>query len=156
MSRDAKPLTGRKVLLIAVGAFGVIVAANMAMLLAATGTFPGLVVENSYIASQGWDRKTAAQRALGWTAATDYDGAVLRVILTGRDGATVRGLEVRAMVGRPASTRDDTALALAESAEGYAAPLTLAPGRWRVMISGRGDDGILFEAESDLHIPEAG
>ena len=58
-----KPLTGRKVLLIAVAAFGVVIAANLAMLLAATGTFPGLVVKNSYVASQGFDAKTAAQRA---------------------------------------------------------------------------------------------
>ena len=45
--------------------FGVIIAANLAMLFAATGTFPGLVVKNSYAASQGWDRKTDAQRELG-------------------------------------------------------------------------------------------
>lgn len=155
MSRDAKPLTGRKVLLITVSAFGVIIAANLAMLMAATGSFPGLVVKNSYVASQGWDRKTAAQRALGWTAAVDYDGAALTVALTDRNDAPVTGLAVEAVVGRPASMRDDITLALAERADGYAAPLALTPGRWRVAITGRRDDGALFEAEAELRIPEA-
>ena len=102
MSAEPRPLTGRKVLLIAVAAFAVILAANLAMLLAATGTFPGLVVKNSYVASQGWDRKTEAQRALGWRAAADYGDGTVRVAMTGRDGAPVRGLSVVAVVGRAA------------------------------------------------------
>ena len=61
MSTEPRPLTGRKVLLIAVAAFAVILAANLAMLLAATGTFPGLVVKNSYVASQDWTARTDAQ-----------------------------------------------------------------------------------------------
>lgn len=155
MSRDAKPLTGRKVLLITISAFGVIIAANLAMLLAATGSFPGLVVKNSYVASQGWDRKTAAQRALGWAAAVAYDGTELTVALTKRDGAPVTGLAVEAVVGRPATTREDVTLGLAAATGGYAAPIALTPGRWRVAITGRSDEGALFEAEAELWIPEA-
>ena len=81
------------------------------------GTFPGLVVKNSYVASQGWDRRTAAQRALGWTAAADYGNGVLRVAMTGRDGMPVRGLRVVAVVGRlgelgyPARPYDAAAMA---------------------------------------------
>ena len=152
MSAKPRPLTGRKVLLIAVAAFGVILAANLAMLLAATGTFPGLVVKNSYVASQGWDRKTKAQRALGWQAAAEYGDGVLRVAMTGRDGAPVRGLSVVAVVGRPASARHDVRLELTEGAAGYDAPLVLAPGIWRVAITGTDAEGGSFEAAAEFYV----
>jgi nitrogen fixation protein FixH len=152
MTTQPKPLTGRKVLLIAVAAFAVIIAANLTMLFAATGTFPGLVVANPYVASQGWDKKTNAQRALGWTAVADYADGTLRVTMTGRDGAPVPRLNVVAVVGRPASTRDDARLELAEGSGSYAAPLELAPGRWLAMITGVNDQGDSFEAVADLYV----
>lgn len=152
MNAEPKPLTGRKVLLIAVAAFGVIIAANLTMLFAATGTFPGLVVKNSYVASQGWDRKAQAQRALGWTAVAEFADGTLRVMMTGRTGAPMAGLSVIAVVGRPASTRDDVRLELAEAPDGYAAPLELAPGQWRVMITGANAEGDSFEAVANLHV----
>lgn len=152
MASEGRPLTGRKVLVIAVAAFAVILAANLAMLFAATGTFPGLVVKNSYVASQGWNAKTDAQRALGWRAAAKYSEGTLTVSMTGRDGMPVRGLNVAAVVGRPASMREDQRLELAESPAGYAAPLQLAPGRWRVAITGDDGSGNVFEAEGELII----
>ena len=152
MNTEPKPLTGRKVLLIAVAAFGVIVAANLAMLFAATGTFPGLVVKNSYIASQGWDKKTDAQRALGWRAVTDYADGTLRVIMTGNTGDRVAGLSVVAVVGRPATTRNDVRLEFTEWLDGDSAPLDLAPGQWRVMITGTNSDGENYEAAAVFYV----
>jgi len=149
-----KLLTGRKVLLIMVAAFGIILAANMAMLFAATGTFPGLVVKNSYVASQGWDRKTAAQRALGWTASAVYQDGTLQVAMSGHDGAPVAGLAVTVVVGRPATDHEDIRLELSERAGGaigtYSAPLSLAPGVWRVEINGTGSSGASFEAAAEF------
>ena len=148
--QGGRPLTGRKVLIIALAFFGVVLAANMAMLFAATGTFPGLVVKNSYVASQGFDSKTAAQRALGWKASAVYADGSLMVTMTGRDGAPIPGLRLAAVVGRPASDRDDIALELAGAEGSYAAPLTLAPGTWRVEITGTGADGASFEARAEF------
>ena len=152
MITEPKPLTGRKVLLIAVVAFGVVIAANLAMLFAATGTFPGLVVANSYVASQDWDRKADAQRALGWKAVAEYGDGMLRVRMTGRAEAPVGGLSVVAVVGRPASDTADVRLELVEGAEGYTSPLDLAPGRWRVMITGADAKGANFEAAAELEV----
>jgi len=154
MKPAQKPLTGRKVLLIAVAGFAVVIAANLAMLFAASGSFPGLVVKNSYVASQGWERKADAQRALGWTAVADYVDGMLRVTMTGRDGVPLAGLSVAAVIGRPASTRDDIQLELAEGMDGYAAPLALAPGRWRVMIAGADAEGNAFEAVAEFHVTD--
>ena len=152
MKTEPKPLTGRKVLLIAVLSFGVVLAANLTMLFSATGTFPGLVVKNSYVASQDWDKKANAQRALGWKAVAEYADGTLRVMMTGRSGMPVTGLSVAAVVGRPASTRDDVRIELTEAADGYAAPLELPPGQWRVMISGANTEGDSFEAVANFRV----
>lgn len=149
---SGKPLTGGKVLAILLGAFGVILAANMAMLVAATGTFPGLVVKNSYVASQGWNAKTDAQRALGWQGGVVHERGELKVTLTGADGTPVHGLEVSAVVGRPASSRDDVKLALGPEGGTYAAPLALGPGRWRVAVEATDGAGARYEAEADLWV----
>ena len=153
---EPKPLTGRKVLLIAVIGFGIVIAANLTMLFAATGTFPGLVVQNSYVASQGFEARTAAQKALGWKAAAEYAAGRLKVTMIGKDGAPVTGLALAAVVGHPASDRDDVRLELAEKAGGavgaYEAALDLAPGRWRIEITGNGADGAAFEAMAEFFV----
>jgi nitrogen fixation protein FixH len=149
-----RPLTGRKVLAITLLFFGVILAANLTMLFAATGTFPGLVVKNSYVASQDWNAKTDAQRALGWRAQAAYSQGALRVVMSGPDGAPVTGLDVVAVVGRPASARDDVRLDLAEGAEGYTAPLVLEPGLWHISIEGSDPQGRVFEAEAEFQVAD--
>jgi len=155
-SRGPAPIrqvTGRKVLMMMVTGFGIVIAANLAMLFAATGTFPGLVVQNSYVASQEWNRKTEAQRALGWTAASDYAGGILTVRMTGRDGAPVAGLSLSATVGRPASTLEDMTLGLAESAGTYSAALPLGPGLWRIALAATDASGAAFAAEAEFTVP---
>ncbi|HEU0223277.1 MAG TPA: FixH family protein, partial [Paracoccaceae bacterium] len=54
-------MTGRLVLAVALGAFGIVIAVNLVLVFAATRTFPGLVVPNSYVASQDFDRSRVAQ-----------------------------------------------------------------------------------------------
>ena len=57
----AKELTGKKVLMILIGAFGTIIAVNVFMAYKAIGTFPGLEVKNSYVASQSFDAERGAR-----------------------------------------------------------------------------------------------
>jgi nitrogen fixation protein FixH len=149
---NAKPLNGRKVLAILVGSFGMIFAANLALVVAATGTFPGLVVANSYVASQQWNARTDAQKALGWTASVAHEHGELRVAVTGRHGQPVRNLSVTAVVGRPASGRDDVTLTLDSGAGAYVAPIVLRPGLWRVVVDATDGAGEHFEAEAELRI----
>ena len=148
-----RPLTGRKVLLMALGAFAVVIGANIALVVAATGSFPGLIVKNSYVASQGWDARIEAARALGWTAAAGYGEGRLRVEFTGSDGAPVEGLEVAAMIGRPARDIADRTVPLAPVDGGYEAKIALAPGNWlaRLSVAGAPD----FAATARLYVPGA-
>jgi nitrogen fixation protein FixH len=153
---EGRPLTGRKVLLMMVAGFAVIVGANLTMLFAATGSFPGLVVANSYVASQGWDRKVAAQRALGWHAGAVYEGGRLAVSMTGPDGRPVAGLRIAAVIGRPASQAADVRLDLTEGPGGYSAPLDLAPGLWRVEITGTSAEGESYTAGAEFYVRAPG
>ena len=47
-------LTGKHVLAITVSAFAVIIGVNVLLAVKAVSTFPGLEVDNSYVASQGF------------------------------------------------------------------------------------------------------
>ncbi|GAD49833.1 cytochrome c oxidase cbb3-type accessory protein CcoH [Caenibius tardaugens NBRC 16725] len=65
--------TGRHMAIILILFFGTIIAVNVLMARLASSTFGGIVVENSYVASQEfntWLDKAEAQQALGWEAST--------------------------------------------------------------------------------------
>lgn len=152
-ARPARPLTGRAVLAIALGAFGVVIAANLVLVFSATGTFPGLVVPNSYVASQDFDRDRAAQEALGWTVALTAEGAELVLAVTDRDGRPVPGLAVTARLARPATDAAASDLAFAGSDGTYRAPNRLAPGLWRAALALRAPDGRHWSGEARLSLP---
>jgi len=151
----AKPLTGRKVLAITVTAFGVILAANMTLLYSALGSFPGLEVKNSYVASQSFDRDRAAQLALDWTADVAYTQGRLTLAITGADGAPVTPRIVSAIVGRATHVKDDQILAFAPGPSGLVSPARLAPGNWQLRLVAEAADGTRFLQRLSLTVPEA-
>ena len=87
---DDHPLTGGHVLAIVALFFGTVIAVNGVMAWLATGSFPGMVVKNSYVASQQYNARIAAERALaaqGIRAAVTTTGGYLHFELrdpTGR------------------------------------------------------------------------
>ena len=145
-----RELTGRHVLIIAMTAFGVIIAANMTMLFSATGTFPGLVVKNAYVASQGWNERTQAQAALGWRTTITYQAGAVVLTLTDADGKPVRGADLTLVAGRPTTDVQDITLAGQATAAGYRFAVDLAPGAWRLELSSaRGD----WQLRAPLYVP---
>ncbi|MFK7942614.1 MAG: FixH family protein, partial [Paracoccaceae bacterium] len=126
-------LTGRHVLAIACAAFAIIIAANMTMLFAATGTFPGLVVKNAYVASQGWNARTSAQQALGWKADIAYVDGAVRLSLTDRAGAPVE-TNLAVTIGRPTTDSDDKRRTVRVQGGVVIVPIQLAPGTWRIDV----------------------
>lgn len=152
MGGRGRPLTGRKVLAIFGGAFAVIFAVNITMAWLAVGTFPGLVVQNSYVAGQTFDADRAAQRALGWQLTPAYDGRALTLTFTGPDGAAVDPAELDVLVGRPAASDADMRPDFAGARGVYAAPMTLAPGQWLVRVEARAADGTAFRQRRFVHV----
>lgn len=145
-----RPLTGRTVLLIAVGAFAVVVAVNVYMMTRAVGGFPGLVVENSYQAGQGFDARKSAQEALGWSMAARYEAGGVTVEMTGPDGAPLEGLTLDAVVGRPATAVEDRPVALLPAANGYRAEAALEPGVWLLSLRASNAAGDRYEARTEF------
>lgn len=137
-------LTGRHVLAIFLGAFGIIIAVNLILAWQAIRTFPGLEVANSYVASQGFNARLADQQRLGWQTRVEVAAGELRLYITGAGGvsAPVQGLE--ATLGRATHTRDDIAADFRRIPGGFAAPVDLAPGNWNLRLTATAADGTEF------------
>lgn len=151
-STPAGILTGRRVLMIALAAFLVMLAPNIVLSVAAVRTFSGLVVPNSYVASQEFDRDRAAQDALGWTVALAHEGDVVRLSITDAAGHAVHPPQISITLGRPTTERSDVTLALLPTPAGYAATQPLAPGRWRAEVTATAEDGTAFHQTRALSV----
>lgn len=140
----AKPITGSKVLFIALAAFGVIITANMALVYAAIGSFPGLEVKNTYVASQSFDKDREAQAKLGWSVKTGFADGELKLSITDAEGNPASIGELNATIGRATHSDADVALPFVQSQSPYSLPLALDHGKWEVRISAIATDGTPF------------
>lgn len=139
-----RPLTGKHVLAVAFGAFGVVIAVNLALAWNAIRTFPGVEVQNSYVASQGFNTRLAEQRALGWQTRVEVAGGELRLYVTAPDGRPAQVETLTATLGRATHTRDDIVPAFAPMVGGFVAPMELAPGNWNLRLEATAPDGTEF------------
>lgn len=145
-------LTGKHVFAITAGAFAVIIGVNMVMAYQAVSTFPGLEVKNSYVASQGFEARKAAQEALGWSMAPDYSDGRLTLAFTDRDGVPVQVSELQVLVGRTTEAKNDLWPTFVPLGEVYTADVALGRGKWMVKVTARSSDGTLFEQRSELFV----
>lgn len=132
-----REFTGRHMVLITVSFFGVILSVNLLLAVAASSTWTGLVVENSYVASQEFqDKADAAHRQVeaGWTMDIAYEDGML-VVRALDDGVPLALDGVTAFVRRPVGGHDDATLALVRGPDGYRGAIGLAPGVWDVAIT---------------------
>jgi nitrogen fixation protein FixH len=140
-----RPITGKHVLAVAVGAFGIIISVNLLLAWNAIRTFPGVEVQNSYVASQGFNTRLAAQRALGWQTRVEVAEGELRLYVTAPDGRPAAVETLTATLGRATHTRDDTRPAFRRIPGGFAAPADLAPGNWNLRMVATSVDGTEFQ-----------
>ncbi len=149
-----RELKGIHVLIITVSAFAVIIGVNLLMAYKAISTFPGLEVDNSYVASQEFEADKAAQIALGWTLAHDYDPArkELRLTFTDRDGKPVVLSSLNVLVGRTTEARDDTFPVFENRDGSYVASEPLTRGKWMMHVEAHAQDGTLFRERIDLMV----
>ena len=138
--------TGRKMAIVMVSFFGVIIAVNFLMAYKAVSTFPGLEVKNSYVASQKFDTIRTAQQDLNWTMTPEYDAADRRLYLafTDADGQPAKLTDLSVLVGRSTAARDDQTPQFTYAANLWTTPLDLDPGKWLLRVEARATDGTLF------------
>lgn len=147
-----REITGRHVLIIFVSAFAVIIGVNLFLAYSAIRTFPGLEVKNSYVASQEFNMRKAAQEALGWTVVADHADGELVLSITDVDGKPVQVGKLEAIVGRATQISDDVTPEFTFNGHAYIAYLDLAEGNWNVRMEAVALDGTLFTQRVILHI----
>ena len=155
---DTNPLTGWHMLAIVLAFFGVIVGVNIVMAFAATSTFPGLVVRNSYISSQNYNELLDAAReqdAAGWRHQLSVDRGVLEFRLATSVGTPARDLSVTAHIGRPSTTRADRDIVLVQNGEAYQAGEALPAGYWEVDIEAKRGGELVFRRTQEVFVVPA-
>lgn len=151
-----REIKGHHVLIVMVGAFAVIIGVNLTLAFFAVRTFPGLEVQNSYVASQSFDADRAAQEALGWTAEASYQPGMLTVEFSGAEGGVAAVATLEALVGRPTTTRDDFRPDFRQAGSTFTAPASLAPGNWNVRLRAQAADGTSFRQLLQLTVRSEG
>jgi nitrogen fixation protein FixH len=145
------PFTGRHFSVIIVAFFAVVIGVNLFMARAATSTFGGVVVENSYVASQQfntWLDQAAKEKALGWTA-TPSRRRDDRIVVT-LTGAPLSGLDLSATARHPLGRQRDQRLTFQRQADGsFVSRDPLPAGRWRLRIEAAARDS-RWRSEQDV------
>lgn len=151
MTKRERKLTGWHVLAIFVGAFGIIIGVNLTLAFSAVKTFPGIEVKNSYVASQTFNDRKAAQEALGWDIAARIDADRVVLTITDQDGHPVQVGKMDITVGRPTSTRDDRTPEFRFNGREYIAFETLEHGNWDMWLRLTALDGTPFEQRLQIN-----
>ncbi|HEV2507241.1 MAG TPA: FixH family protein [Mesorhizobium sp.] len=143
--RSTGEFTGRHMLIITLTFFGVIVAVNMTMATLARSSWTGLVVQNSYVASQQFNRKAEegrAQAALHWQGMLTVADGVIRYALVDADGKPVLPASVRVAFRHPAYDAEDRTIDLVPEPGGtFSTRQAVRDGAWIVEVDadvGRG------------------
>lgn len=147
-----RPLTGRKVAVIAVGAFSVIIAVNLVLAWQAVRSFPGLEARNGFVESQDFDARRAAQQALGWQVGLEYADGELTLRFHDTAGHPLSPAALDVLVGRVADASQDRRPEMHGHAGHFSAPLVLEPGRWMVKVEARAADGTRFSQRLALQV----
>ena len=145
-------LTGKHVFAITASAFAVIIGVNILLAVKAVSTFPGLEVDNSYVASQGFNARKAAQETLGWSMTPGYDQGRMTLAFHGADGQPVQVQDLQVLVGRTTEAKDDAFPVFVQDGAVYAAEIPLHKGKWMVKVTARSPDGTLFEQRSEIYV----
>jgi nitrogen fixation protein FixH len=156
-----KPLTGRKVLLMVLAFFGVVMTVNLGILLPnAIKTFRGIETPSAYRASQDFNENLAigaAQAARGWDVEAHVvrgeDGVVAAEITTrDRDGKMLAPMDGEAMLARPADRRMDLVAPIELVGYGsYQARFEdVAAGQWDIVLSFMQDGERVFHSRNRI------
>lgn len=132
---NQRTFTGRHMAAILVAFFGVVIVVNLINARYAGATFGGVVVENSYVASQDFNRwleEAKAEKALGWDAVTTWrpDGRIVVAL----KGAPV-GAALKVVARHPLGRLPDRALSFDRLGNGqFLSRQALPDGRWDVRL----------------------
>jgi nitrogen fixation protein FixH len=123
---------------ILVSFFAVVITVNLVMARYATGTFGGVVVENSYVASQNynhWLDAAERQAQLGWVHSVTLDRQRRLVVRATKNGVVLPALSARGLAVHPLGRAKPLALNFERGGDGNLHSREALPaGRWHVRI----------------------
>lgn len=131
--------TGWHMTTILIAFFGVVIAINLVMARYAIGTFGGTVVDNSYVASQHYNRwlsEADKQAKLGWKADVALNPGRQVAVSVSKDAAPVAALTADGVGIHPLGRAAPVSLSFASSESGQlVSHQSLPAGRWIVQIT---------------------
>lgn len=143
---ESKPLTGRKVFVLMVAFFGIVIGINLVMMNFAIQTMPGTEVDSAYRASLAYGREIAAardQNTRNWKVDASVQrsadgGATLQVKATDGNGLPMSGVNFLGRLERPIDKRADRPVVLAEIGGGIyrGAAADIPSGQWDLVLEG--------------------
>ena len=151
MSTRTQGFTGMHMLLITCAFFGVIIAVNFTMAWYASSSWSGLVVKNTYVASQEFNGRAAAMKAMaasGIAGKLSLTSDEIHYDIRNKDGSPAVVDDVVANFKRPVGDHEDFHVGLTKLSEGrFKADRAVATGDWIVEVtSRRGGEIIMHEA----------
>jgi nitrogen fixation protein FixH len=142
MSLDRKgqrEFTGSHMLLSMLAFFGVIIAVNVTLAVVSRSSWTGLVVENSYVASQNFNEKLVEgreQAALGWTPHLTIADGRIAFRVEDAHGRTIEARGGEVTLRRPAYAAEDETVRLVAAPDGtLSAEHRVRDGLWIIDVS---------------------
>jgi nitrogen fixation protein FixH len=155
---QSKEFTGRHMWLVIGTFFGVIIAVNIGMAVVSSTSWTGLVVQNSYVASQEFEDKRIAhqaQQAAGWNASFTYVTGRAELTIVDGTGAPLHLGTVTLKINRPVGGHDDQAVTLERTTDGaYVAAVDLGSGVWDALVEAETTPEGRFELHERFSVRE--
>lgn len=160
MKASAQGFTGLHMLLATSAFFAVVIAVNVTMAFYASSSWSGLVVENTYVASQEFNGKAAAMKAMaasGIRGDLSIKGREIRYDIHDKSGSPAVIDDVVLNFKRPVGDHEDFHLALGKTGEGrFEAEHEIAEGDWIVEVISRRDGAVVMHEAKRIDTAEFG
>lgn len=154
-----RELKGKHVLIGFLMFFGVIIAVNFTMARLASTSWTGLVVKNSYVASQKFNGELSnaqKQKALGLKSSVSYGAHTLVLSLYDADGNILIADALQADIGRPAFEQEDKVLDFMPLPNGRnKINVALEEGVWALTVHGT-VDGNYYRRDLRINVDKNG
>ncbi|CCM78983.1 FixH family protein [Rhizobium mesoamericanum] len=152
--------TGRHMLVAMISFFGVVIGVNVTMAWYASSSWSGLVVENTYVASQEFNAKAAAMKALaasGVAGTLSIRGNEIDYAIRNKDGLPADVDDVTLSFRRPVGDHEDFQVPLSKVASGhFKVRHEVRKGDWIVEIVSRKAGAVVMHEARRLDTAEFG
>ena len=162
-ARGVRGVRGWHVLASLVAFFCIVIGMNALMVYSAVSTYSGVVAAEPYRKGLHYNERIQAderQQRLRWETALSVEPTgKIALTFTDADGRRIQHLDVRLMIGRPSTNRQDRTVALVGDGAGYfsADVAPLSAGAWIAAIEARAsatDNEPIFRARRRLWLSQ--